>query len=158
LSEEERRSILQSDAFLEFFDKSTKIVERALNEPFDILIDYAAAQDDDLYAARLRGAHKVMQRRVLTRKCVTKARRFLPLSDAKGQVKLLHRFYDPRLSQNRCVTDLHWSPKHPELFLASYNESITQPHEARGQVLVWSLHLPDRPEYIFQSQVRRGML
>jgi len=51
LSEEERRSILQSDAFLEFFDKSTKIVERALNEPFDILIDYAAAQDDDLYAA-----------------------------------------------------------------------------------------------------------
>ena len=65
----------------------------------------------------------------------------------------MNRFYDPRLSQNRVVTDLHWSTKHPELLLASYNANTTQANEARGQVIVWSLHLPERPEYIFQAQV-----
>jgi dynein intermediate chain, cytosolic len=75
-------------------------------------------------------------------------------SDARGQLKLLHRFYDAKLCGQRVVTDLHWSPKHPELVLASYNENPTAPQAARGQVLVWSLHLPDRPEYVFEAQVR----
>ena len=46
-SEDEKAQILQSESFLAFFEKTTKIVERALHEPFDILVDYAAAVDQD---------------------------------------------------------------------------------------------------------------
>ena len=68
-------------------------------------------------------------------------------------VKLICRFYDARLSGGRTVTDIHWSSKHPELVLASYDSNPTQPNEARGQVLVWNMHLPERPEFVFHAQV-----
>jgi len=31
---------MQTDGFKDFFDYSTKIVERALDEPYDFMIDY----------------------------------------------------------------------------------------------------------------------
>jgi len=39
-SEEEKKNIMQTEGFKDFFDYSTKIVERALDEPYDIMIDY----------------------------------------------------------------------------------------------------------------------
>jgi len=39
-SEEEKKNIMNSDGFKDFFDYSTKIVERALDEPYDFMIDY----------------------------------------------------------------------------------------------------------------------
>jgi hypothetical protein len=36
-----------SDAFFSFFEKTSKIVERAMHLPYDPLVDYAAAVDVD---------------------------------------------------------------------------------------------------------------
>ena len=52
LSEEEKQLIAMSPGFLRFFDKSTRLMERALSEQHaDIFIDYAksADADDDRY-------------------------------------------------------------------------------------------------------------
>jgi len=39
-SEEEKKNIMQTEGFKDFFDYSTKIVERALDEPYDFMVDY----------------------------------------------------------------------------------------------------------------------
>ncbi len=47
LTEEERRQILISDDFLRSFDRTARIIERAMSEQIDILTDYAGADGDD---------------------------------------------------------------------------------------------------------------
>lgn len=42
----------------------------------------------------------------------------------------------------------------PELLAVSYNANVDNPHDADGLVLVWNSHVPTRPEYEFQCQVR----
>lgn len=34
--------MLESERFIAFFDHTSKIAERALNEPFDVLVNFAA--------------------------------------------------------------------------------------------------------------------
>lgn len=41
LTEEEKLQILHSEEFMEFFDHSTRIVERALSEHLDVFFDYS---------------------------------------------------------------------------------------------------------------------
>ena len=45
MDENERKTVITSDQFMDFFEKSTKLIERALNEKYDYLMDYA---DNDL--------------------------------------------------------------------------------------------------------------
>ena len=40
ISEEEQRRILTSETFHDFLSRSSKIVERALDEEYDVLVDY----------------------------------------------------------------------------------------------------------------------
>lgn len=40
ISEEEQRRILTSETFHDFLSRSSKIVERALDEDYDVLMDY----------------------------------------------------------------------------------------------------------------------
>lgn len=47
LNDNEIREIINSDEFMDFVDYSTKIVERALNEKYDFMIDYTIVQDLD---------------------------------------------------------------------------------------------------------------
>jgi dynein intermediate chain, cytosolic len=42
LTEEERLEMMISDSFIDFFEKSAKVMERALNEDYDFLKDYNA--------------------------------------------------------------------------------------------------------------------
>ena len=42
-------SLMQSEAFQAFFEKSSRIVERALNQPYDFAVDYSAGADDATY-------------------------------------------------------------------------------------------------------------
>lgn len=73
--------------------------------------------------------------------------------DRSKRVKLVCEFYDESWCKNRSVTSLDWSPKFPELSVAAYNKngmSITDPN---GIACVWNLHLVDRPEFVFHSQV-----
>jgi len=45
LHEEEKKAILSSETFYEFFDQSTKIIERALHDTYDYTVDYRIGAD-----------------------------------------------------------------------------------------------------------------
>lgn len=97
----------------------------------------------------------------------------------KRQLKCIRTFWDDKLCRNRSITDVDWSTRvsrtvfcaskchkmltlsspfsfsvlqHPELSVASYsrNELSDSPD---GLVLVWNMHLSDRPEFVFHAQV-----
>lgn len=84
-------------------------------------------------------------------------------------MKRVCEFWDERYGKNRSITDIDWSPKvcrsyqyriyalkddqYPELSVASYNKNPAALNEPDGIVAVWNLHLLERPEFIFHSQV-----
>ncbi|RDB23819.1 Cytoplasmic dynein 1 intermediate chain 1 [Hypsizygus marmoreus] len=72
--------------------------------------------------------------------------------DSEGRVKRVCEFYDERYGKNRSITDVDWSPKYPELSVASYNKNPAALNEPDGIVAVWNLHLLERPEFVFHSQ------
>lgn len=47
LTDEERDAIMRSDRFHRFFDRASRLIERALDEPADIFIDYSGGDHDD---------------------------------------------------------------------------------------------------------------
>jgi dynein intermediate chain len=49
LRPEEKSELLQSEEFFQFIERSSKIVERALDEDYDILVDYASELQDKEY-------------------------------------------------------------------------------------------------------------
>jgi len=123
-SEEEKKNIMQSDVFKDFFDYSTKLVERALDEPYDFMVDYRVDNtiEDD--------------------------------KAIDNTLKLVQSFYSEEWTKDRTVTDMDWSPEFAELMLGSYNKKkqslITDPY---GVCCIWNLHLQGRPEFVFQTQV-----
>uniref|UniRef100_A0A1I8GC58 WD_REPEATS_REGION domain-containing protein n=1 Tax=Macrostomum lignano TaxID=282301 RepID=A0A1I8GC58_9PLAT len=124
LSDEERQQILLSESFVRFFDKTARVMERALAEDVDIFIDYSGGSGDTELG-----------------------------ETAKQQVKQQRVFYDDRWSRNRCVTALDWSPHFPELCLAAYNANEDAPQEPDGVVCVWNVKFrKDSPEFVFHCQ------
>ncbi|KAJ3431161.1 cytoplasmic dynein 1 intermediate chain-related [Anaeramoeba flamelloides] len=122
LTTTERNEIIDSAGFQKFFDYGSRIVERVLNEPFDLLKDYTGSINDE----------DDMIKPLLSNKI---------------------KFYDEKWSKFRSVTDLQWSPKHPELMLASYSKREWEmSREPEGVVLLWSLASKSRPEFVFTSQ------
>ena len=43
--------------------------------------------------------------------------------------------------------------KYPELSVAAYNKNAAALNEPDGLVAIWNLHLLERPEFVFHSQV-----
>ncbi|KAG6850761.1 hypothetical protein H0H93_008799 [Arthromyces matolae] len=115
LTEEERAGILAAPEFLDFVEKSSKIVQRALNDGYDYIRDYTIGAES--------GG-----------------------DDSEGRVKRVCEFYDERYGKNRSITDVDWSPKYPELSVASYNKNPAALNEPDGIVAVWNLHLLERPD------------
>ncbi|KAI9440509.1 WD40 repeat-like protein [Lactarius indigo] len=122
LTEEEKFSILAAPEFLDFVEQSSKIVQRALNDNYDHIRDYTSGAETG--------------GRVFSRK----------------RVKRVCSFWDERYCKNRTITDVDWSPKFPELSVASYNKNAAAVNEPDGVVAVWNLHLLERPEFVFHSQ------
>lgn len=121
-SQAQVNEIMQSSDFNDFFSRASLLVERALNEPYDVLIDYAEADAVDENTED-HVADKISER--LT-------------------------FFDERWSKNRAVTSVSWSTNHPELCMVSHYSKIdAMSKDPEGVVLIWSLHLPQRPEYTF---------
>lgn len=87
LNDDELNAVTSSDDFLDFVDKSSKVIERALDEEYDILADYelggvnADDEEDEEYGKKRRGIKEVAQ------------------------------FYDERWSKKRMISDLSFSPK-----------------------------------------------
>lgn len=133
LTSEELAAVTASDEFVDFVERSTKVIERALDmaSEYDILTDYSLQaqniEDDDEQAGNTGG----------------KGRR---------RVKELVQFYDERWSKKRMISSIDFSPKYPELVLASYTKNPSAPHDPDGVVQVWNQHLHDRPEFLFHAQ------
>ncbi|KAK4193510.1 putative cytoplasmic dynein 1 intermediate chain 2 [Podospora australis] len=131
LTAEELKAVTQSDDFMDFVDRSTKVIEKALDQEYDILTDYTLQvhdiDDDDEQHGNVGG----------------KGRR---------KVREVAQFYDERWSKKRMVSSIDFSPKFSELLLASYTKNPTAPHEPDGIVQVWNMHLHDRPEFVFHAQ------
>ncbi|KAL2756892.1 hypothetical protein ACRALDRAFT_1049131 [Sodiomyces alcalophilus JCM 7366] len=131
LTDEELDAVTASDEFSAFLDKATKVIERALDQEYDVLTDYALQghdvedEDEDSGNTGGKGRHRV---------------------------KEVAQFFDERWSKKRMISSIDFSPHFPELMLASYTKNPTAPHEPDGLVQVWSLALHDRPEFVFHAQ------
>ncbi|KAK2775268.1 hypothetical protein FQN52_000721 [Onygenales sp. PD_12] len=129
LTSDELNAVTSSNDFLDFVEKSSKVIERALDEEYDVLTDYALGgvgadldeNDDYVGSKKRRGIEQQVQ------------------------------FFDERWSKKRTISDINFSPKYPELLLASYTNNVTAPHDPNGLVQVWNLHLHSRPEFVFHS-------
>ncbi|EMD85147.1 hypothetical protein COCC4DRAFT_85245 [Bipolaris maydis ATCC 48331] len=133
LTNEELTAVENSEEFIGFVERSTKVLERALDQQlgYDILADYAHAgvdvdDSDEGYGSS--GAKK------------------------GRRIREVAQFWDERWSKKRMISDLGFSTKFPELVLASYTKNPSAPHDPDGLVQVWNLHMHDRPEYIFHAQ------
>ncbi|KHO00105.1 cytoplasmic dynein 1 intermediate chain 2 [Metarhizium album ARSEF 1941] len=132
LTAEELEAVTRSEAFVDFLEQSTKVIERAIDhETYDILTDYALQgkdqDDDDEESGNSggRGSHRI---------------------------KEVVQFFDDRWSKKRMISGIDFSPKFSELLLASYTKNPTAPHEPDGIVQVWNTHMHNRPEYVFTAQ------
>uniref|UniRef100_H3BWS9 Dynein cytoplasmic 1 intermediate chain 2 n=1 Tax=Tetraodon nigroviridis TaxID=99883 RepID=H3BWS9_TETNG len=125
LTEEEKLQVLHSEDFLTFFERGSRIVERALAEQVDVCFDYSGRDLEDKEGDLQAGAKLVLNR----------------------------QFADEHWTKNRVVTCLDWSPQYPELLVASYNNNEDAPHEPDGVALVWNMkYKKNTPEYIFHCQ------
>ncbi|XP_073969727.1 cytoplasmic dynein 1 intermediate chain short wing isoform X8 [Rhodnius prolixus] len=125
LSEDEKMTVILSEDFQRFIDRSGRIMERALSESVDIYTDYTGALDDD------------------------------DLNDDKSmsQLSASRIFSEERWSRGRCVTSIDWCPSYPELLLASYHSSSESVHDPDGVCLVWNVKFKKTsPEYVLHCQ------
>lgn len=114
----EVRRIETSKDFQNFFQKASKIVERAINFSYDFSIDYLDGADAE---------------------------------DVKYE-KIVHRtkLWDEKKTGSRAITSISWSVKFKELLLSSYaGQDDAMSLEPDGTVLIWNMHMPNRPEYTF---------
>ena len=100
LTNEELNAVTSSKEFLEFIDRSSKIIERTLEQDYDVLADYALdglegidEDEDEGY-----GSSKGKKGR---------------------QIKEVTQFYDERWSRKRMISDLAFSPKVGDRFFIS---------------------------------------
>ena len=92
LTEEEITAVTGSDDFLEFVEKSSKAIEKALDQDYDILADYALDGADGVDDDENVGYQRSKGR---------KGRR----------IKQVTQFYDERWNKKRMISDLNFSPK-----------------------------------------------
>ena len=132
LTAEELNAVTSSEEFMDFVERSSKVIERALDQEYDILADYALSgengmEDDDGEYGNAGG------------------------NKWRTRLKEVAQFYDERWSKKRMISAIDFSPKFPELILAGYTKNPSAPHDPDGLVQVWNMHLHDRPEFVFHA-------
>jgi dynein intermediate chain, cytosolic len=131
LTSDELNAVTKSTDFASFVERSTKVIERALDEEYDLLADYTLAdrlhdsdEDSTPYSRTSKKSHSLRQTLQL---------------------------YSERHSRKRMISDIQFSPHFPELLLTSYTKNSAAPNEPAGLVLLWNTHAPSRPEYTFNA-------
>lgn len=87
LDDDELKAVTSSNDFLDFVERSSKVIERALDEDYDVLADYELGgvdgdlEEDEETGKKRRGIREVCQ------------------------------FYDERWSKKRMISDISFSPK-----------------------------------------------
>jgi len=124
-SKEEVRNLVHGKEFCEFFDRSSKLIEKALDSGTVNLFGDLLDEHDYQY------------------ECQDETKEFYEI----------HSFHDKQLTSSRVVTSIDWSPNVSELFLASYSQSFEgNVNDLQGVLLVWSSSLRSRPEFTCYSQ------
>jgi len=104
-----------------FFSSSSKIIERALNFTIDYNIDDDEAGGDGGDTEK-------------------------KVAPVVPRATLL----DEKKTGSRAVTSIFWSAKFSELLLSSYaGQDDPMSLDPDGTVLIWNMHMPNRPEYSF---------
>jgi dynein intermediate chain len=86
LDDDELQAVTSSDDFLDFVERSSKVIERALDEDYDVLADYELGGTENLQEDEETGKKR------------------------RGMQEVCH-FWDERWSKNRIISDLSFSPK-----------------------------------------------
>ncbi|KAL8791018.1 MAG: hypothetical protein Q9195_006092 [Heterodermia aff. obscurata] len=132
LTSEELNAVIASEDFVDFVERSSKVIEKTLDEEYDVLVDYGLQGLEGINEEEDEGYGSSKGR---------KGRR----------MKEVTQFYDERWSKKRMISDLGFSPKFPELLLASYTKNPSAPQDPSGLVQIWNMHLHSRPEYTFHA-------
>jgi dynein intermediate chain len=90
LTNEELEAVTTSKEFQEFLDQSTKVIERALDEEYDLLTDYAHGKSDLNDEDEGYGTGRGKRSR---------------------RVKEIAQYWDERQSKKRMISDIAFSPK-----------------------------------------------
>jgi dynein intermediate chain len=90
LTNEELNAVTASDEFMDFIERSSKVIERALDQEYDVLADYA-----------LGGTNGVGEDEA----------GFGPPGKARRKLREVIQFYDERWSKKRMISALNFSPK-----------------------------------------------
>lgn len=101
LTNEELNAVTGSEDFLDFVERSSKVIERALDEEYDVLADYAPdgqEADDDEEEGYGRSKGKRGRR-----------------------IRQVAEFYDDRWCKKRMISDLEFSPKVDQTFQTLYS-------------------------------------
>ena len=92
LTSEELNAVVVSEDFVDFVERSSRVIEKALDQEYDVLVDYGLEaveglneEEDEGYAS-------------------SKGRR-------GRRMKEVAQFYDERWSKKRMISDLRFSPK-----------------------------------------------
>ncbi|EFA85404.1 cytoplasmic dynein intermediate chain [Heterostelium album PN500] len=123
LNDLDKSNILESDSFKSFFSRTSKVIERALCLDDSIDILVDYTKSDE------------------------------ESKSSSKELTLIGTLQDERWSKHRSVTDINWSPKHPELVVTSYSANEAGSHDPDGVVLVWTVNnYFQKPEYVFNCQ------
>jgi len=133
LAPEAVKDIIGTSDFQDFFDKSTKTLER--------LLHYKKSQ----------WSHKVEQHYDPLEDYTTDYGREDD-TDKGEAVTLTEEMYLESLTGNRAVTALDWCSQKPELMCASYNANPDTPHAPDGIVCLWNRHSHATPQDVFECQ------
>ncbi|KAI0243583.1 hypothetical protein L0F63_004351 [Massospora cicadina] len=154
LTEDERDAILKDETFVEFLDSASKVVERALSEKYDYLIDYTvgdAPKGDDRDLIQLVATYA---------DGLTRHRAIMDLAWSPKFPELLLAAYNRSAFSTKeadgvvCVWNLHLSER-PEFVLQASSDVLTacfsefHPHLVlggtySGQVVIWDTRGPTK--------------
>ena len=134
LNNNELNAVVASTDFVSFVERSSKVIERALDidDDYDLLADYTRTStldddDDDASTPYSRTGKK------------------------SHSLRESFQLFSDRYTRRRIVSDIQFSPHFNELLLSSYTKNPSAPHEPAGLVLLWNSHAPSRPEYTFTA-------
>jgi dynein intermediate chain len=101
LTNDELDAVISSQDFKEFVDQSAKVIDRALDEQYDLLVDYAQGKEDLEDEDDPYGKGRTRRGR---------------------RVKQISQYWDERWSKKRMISDIGFSPKVcPAYFCVEYS-------------------------------------
>lgn len=121
----EAEQIMKQTDFVGFFDNSSRMIERALGQEFNLMDEFFAEEDEGKDNERLERGSKLHKKFV----------------------------FQDKIDSNRAVTSIDWSPSQPEILLASYSKSSEwNMDEPDGLIDIFSVSLQGRPELTLNCQ------